>query len=75
MQNGGEWVDWARAYRQYNGERFCQGIRVYWALADINKADGGLVAIQGSHNRTVEAPQDLVTGREEMGLSDQGRDG
>ena len=71
LQNGGEWVDWSRAYRQYNGERFCQGIRAYWALVDINEADGGPVAIQGSHNSTVEAPQDLVAGCDEMGLVEQ----
>ena len=37
LSGGSEWQDWSRAYRQYNGSRFCQGLRVIWALADVNE--------------------------------------
>ena len=30
LSGGDEWVDWSRAYRQYNGHRFCQGVRAFW---------------------------------------------
>ena len=42
LSGGDEWVDWSRAYRQYNGNRFCQGVRAFWALTDVGAEDGGL---------------------------------
>ena len=66
LTGGGEWVDWSRAYRQYNGDRFCQGVRVFWALADVGEDAGGLVVVPASHNSTVEAPQALVGGAEAL---------
>jgi len=71
LTGGGEWVDWSRAYRQYNGDRFCQGVRVFWALADVGEGVGGLVVVPASHNSTVEAPQALVGGADDMGLVEQ----
>jgi ectoine hydroxylase-related dioxygenase (phytanoyl-CoA dioxygenase family) len=68
LSGGAEWVDWARAYRQHNGQRFCQGVRALWALADVGVGDGGLVVVSASHNSTVDAPQDLVDGDDDMGL-------
>ena len=51
----------------YNGHRFCQGVRAFWALADVGAEDGGLVVVPASHNSTVPAPQDLVDGTDAMG--------
>ena len=68
LAGGGEWQDWARAYRHYNGQRFCQGVRAIWALADAGAGDGGLVVVPASHNSTVDAPRDLLHGRDDMGL-------
>ena len=71
LTGGGEWIDWSRAYRQHNGDRFCQGVRVYWALAEVGPGDGGLVVVPASHNSTVDAPRDLVDGTDDMGLLEQ----
>ena len=37
-------------------------------LADVNEGDGGLVVVPASHNSSVDAPQDLVSGNDNMGL-------
>lgn len=71
LTGGGEWVDWSRAYRQWNGDRFCQGVRVFWALAEVGEGDGGLVVVPASHNSTVDAPEDLLDGADDMGLLEQ----
>ena len=71
LSGGDEWVDWSRAYRQYNGNRFCQGVRAFWALADVGAEDGGLVVVPASHNSTVPAPQDLIDGTDPMELVEQ----
>ena len=71
LSGGDEWVDWSRAYRQYNGNRFCQGMRAFWALADAGAEDGGLVVVPASHNSTVPAPQDLMDGTDPMELVEQ----
>ena len=71
LSGGSEWIDWSRAYRQHNGDRFCQGVRVYWALAEVGPDDGGLVVVPASHNCTVDAPQDLLDGTDDMGLVEQ----
>ena len=53
LTGGGEWVDWSRAYRQYNGDRFCQGVRVFWALADVGEGVGGLVVVPADRKSVV----------------------
>ena len=68
LSSSAEWVDWSRAYRHHNGNRFCQGVRAIWALADVDENAGGLVIVPASHNSTVDAPQDLVDGTDDMGL-------
>ena len=68
LSEGSEWQDWSRAYRQHNGSRFCQGMRVLWALADVSEGDGGLVVVPSSHNSSVDTPQELVDGTDDMGL-------
>lgn len=71
LSGGSEWVDWSRAYHHRNGTRFCQGVRALWALADVGQGDGGLVLVPASHNSTVDAPQDLIDGTDDMGLVEQ----
>ena len=68
LSGGSEWQDWSRAYRQHNGNRFCQGVRVVWALAEADAGAGGLVVVPASHNSTVDAPRDLSSGADDMGL-------
>ncbi|NKB72468.1 MAG: hypothetical protein GKR89_35780 [Candidatus Latescibacteria bacterium] len=71
IQGAGARVDWARAYRHYDGERFCQGVQAVWALANVGAGAGGLVVVPASHNSTVDAPQDLLQGNDDMGLAVQ----
>jgi len=68
LSGGSEWQDWSRAYRQHNGRHFCQGVRAMWALADVGEDDGGLVVVPASHNSSVDVPQALVSGADDMGL-------
>ena len=68
LSGGSEWQDWSRAYRQHNGNRFCQGVRVVWALAEANEGAGGLVVAPASHNSTVDAPRNLSSGADDMGV-------
>ena len=68
---GGEWVDWSRAYRHQGGVRLCQGVRALWALADVEEGDGGFVLIPASHNSEVEAPDEVLSGEDDMGLTFQ----
>ena len=60
-----------RAYYFQNGRRYCQAVRVIWALEDVNEGDGGFVMVPCSHKSNVETPQDVLTGRDDMGLTFQ----
>ena len=60
-----------RAYYFQNGRRYCQAVRVIWALGDVNEGDGGFVMVPCSHKSNVETPQDVLTGRDDMGLTFQ----
>ena len=68
LSEGSEWQDWSRAYRQHNGVRFCQGVLALWALEDVNENNGGLVVVPASHNSSVDAPQELMHGVDDMEL-------
>ncbi len=57
-----------RAYYFQNGRRYCQAARAIWALEDVNAGDGGFVMVPCSHKSNVETPQDVLTGRDDMGL-------
>ena len=71
LSGGGEWRDWSRAYFHRNGVRHCQGLKAFWALDDIGPGDGGLVLVPASHNSEVEAPEEVLTGVDDMGLPEQ----
>ena len=71
LGGGREWVDWSRAYRHDHGVRLCQRLQAYWALADVEPGDGGLVLIPASHNSLVAAPPEVTDGTDDMGLVEQ----
>jgi ectoine hydroxylase-related dioxygenase (phytanoyl-CoA dioxygenase family) len=71
LQGGNEPRDPARAYYYQNGRRLCQGVTAIWALADVNPGDGGLSLIPCSHKSNVETPDDVLTGRDDLGLTVQ----
>ena len=61
----------ARAYYHQNGRRFCEAVRVIWALSDVNEGDGGFVMVPRTHKGNVETPEDVATGKDDMGLTFQ----
>ena len=61
----------ARTYYFQNGRRYCQTVRVLWALADVNEDDGGFVMVPCTHKLNVETPDDVITGEDDMGLTVQ----
>ncbi|MSS71790.1 MAG: hypothetical protein EXS64_09910 [Candidatus Latescibacteria bacterium] len=71
LVGGNEPRDPARAYYHQNGRRICQGVRAIWALADVNRGDGGFVMVPCTHKSNVETPQDVLSGRDDMGLTVQ----
>ncbi|MCZ6635342.1 MAG: phytanoyl-CoA dioxygenase family protein [bacterium] len=60
-----------RAYYYQNGRRYCQAVRVIWALCDVNEGDGGFVMVPYTHKANVETPEDVATGKDDMGLTFQ----
>ena len=71
LAGGNEPRDPGKAYYYQNGRRLCQAVRAIWALADVNAGDGGLALISCSHKSNVETPADVLTGRDDMGLTVQ----
>jgi len=71
LVGGNEPRDPARAYYHQNGRRVCMGARAIWALSDVNKGDGGFVVVPCSHKSNVETPQDISTGKDDLGLTVQ----
>ena len=61
----------ARAYYHQNGRRYCQAVQAIWTLSDVDEGDGGFVMVPGSHKSGVEAPEDIATGKDDMGLTFQ----
>ena len=45
LAGGDEPQDPARTYYFQNGRRYCQSVRAIWALADVEKGDGGFVMV------------------------------
>ena len=60
LAGGGERLDWSRAYHHDHGVRLCQRLEAYWALADAEPGDGGLVLIPASHNSLVGLPAEVA---------------
>ena len=71
LVGGDEPRDQSRTYYYQNGRRQCQSVQAIWALADVNEGDGGFVFVPCSHKSNVDTPEDLVTGRDDMGLIQQ----
>ena len=58
-------------YYHQNGRRFCEGVRVIWALSNANEGDGGFVMVPCTHKSNVETPEDVASGEDDMGLTFQ----
>ena len=71
LSGGNEPRNPARAYYHQNGRRFCEAVRVIWALSDVNEGDGGFVLVPRTHKGNVETPEDVATGEDDMGLTFQ----
>ena len=71
LQGNNEPRDTARAYYFQNQYRVCHGVRVIWALCDVDADDDGVVLVPASHKSNVEAPEDLLTGADDMDLVEQ----
>ncbi len=71
LSGGNEPRNPARAYYHQNGRRFCEAVRVIWALSDVNEGDGGFVMVPRTHKGNVETPEDVATGKDDMGLTFQ----
>ena len=62
LMGGNEPRDPALAYYHQNGRRFCEGVRVIWALSDVKAGDSGFVMLPCTHKANVETPADVLTG-------------
>ena len=69
LEGGNEPRDPTRAYYYQNGRRFSETVRATWALADAEAGAGGFVIVPCSHKSNVETPHDVLTGRDDMGLT------
>ena len=58
-------------YYHQNTRRICEGVRVIWALSDVNEGDGGFVLVPCTHKSNVGTPEDVATGKDDMGLTFQ----
>ena len=57
----------ATAYYYQNGRRFSEGVRVLWALEDVNAGDGGFVLVPGSHKAYYRMPPGVRSCDDDMG--------
>ena len=71
LVGGNEPMDAGRAYYILNGRRHCQGIHAIWALSDSGAGNGGFSLVPCSHKSNVETPDDVLTGRDDLGLTVQ----
>ncbi|MDA0709568.1 MAG: phytanoyl-CoA dioxygenase family protein [bacterium] len=65
LQGGNEPREPGAAYYHQNGRRFCEGVRVIWALEDVGPGDGGFVVVPCTHKSNVETPGELLTGADD----------
>ena len=65
LVGGNEPRDPALAYYYQNGRRFCEGVRVIWALSDVKAGDGGFTFVPCTHKSNVETPEDILTGEDD----------
>ena len=71
LEGGGEPRDSGTAYFFKNGRRYCQGVHVIWALSDVNAGGGGFVLVPYTHKANVEVPEHVLTGSDDIGLTQQ----
>jgi ectoine hydroxylase-related dioxygenase (phytanoyl-CoA dioxygenase family) len=71
LPGGNEPLDPGVAYFFKNGRRHCQGVRVVWALSDSDEDNGGLSIVPHTHRANTEIPDDVRTGKDDLGLTRQ----
>lgn len=71
LVGGNEPMDAGRAYYILNGRRHRQGIHAIWALADTNADDCQFLLVPSSHKSNVETPENMLTGKDDLGLTVQ----
>jgi len=71
LQGGNEPLDPGTAYFYKNGRRHFEGVRVIWALSDVNEGAGGFVLVPHTHRGNVQVPEDVFTGKDDLGLTRQ----
>jgi len=71
LHGGDEPRDMSASYHIQQNIRKAQSVSVVWALADADEGDGGLVVVPASHKANVEAPEDLMTLKDEMDVVKQ----
>jgi len=71
LRGGNEPRDPSIAYYYQNGRRFSEGVRVLWALEDVNEGDDGFSLVPCSHKGYVATPEGVATGAGDMGLTYQ----
>ncbi|MEE2752427.1 MAG: phytanoyl-CoA dioxygenase family protein [Candidatus Latescibacterota bacterium] len=69
LPGGNEPLDPGTAYFFKNGRRHCQGVRVIWVLSDVKQGESGLTIIPHTHRGNTEIPEDVRTGKDDMGLT------
>lgn len=71
LVGGNEPLNPGTGYFYKNGRRHCEGVRVIWALSDVDEGDGGFVLVPHTHRGNVEIPDDVLTGKDDLGLTRQ----
>jgi ectoine hydroxylase-related dioxygenase (phytanoyl-CoA dioxygenase family) len=71
LPKGDEPRNQGAAYYQQNERRQCQMVRVLWALSDIPAGSGGPTVVPCTHKSNVVTPDDLLSGKDHLGLAKQ----
>ena len=71
LVGGNEPLNPGTAYFYKNGRRYCQAVRVIWALSDVEENAGGFVFVPHTHRGNVDIPEDILTGVDDLGLTRQ----
>ena len=71
LVGGNEPRDPSIAYYYQNGRRFSEGVRVLWALEDVDAGEGGFALVPCSHKGNVPTPAGVADSSGDMGLTFQ----
>ncbi|MDA0709569.1 MAG: phytanoyl-CoA dioxygenase family protein [bacterium] len=65
LSGGNEPREPGAAYYHQNHRRYCEGVRVIWALEDIPAQSGGFVLVPGTHKSNVATPESVANGTDD----------